>query len=276
MTAQLQLLPSSPPVKVVEQVVLDRIDGFADAIPSRELREQLRAFGQLQPIVAVPAGERRFRIVDGRRRAKAVAQLAEEGEWPAPPAVDLLILGGGEAAQRSVRSGLTLALHASRSPSPASELQAIETILGAAKDQEEASTVKQIAAQTGLSVQTVRRRLRLRSLTRGLREAFDEGRVSASVAEAAARLTPDQQGGLEHRLYEDGRLTLADIRDATRAQTSAATAALPHELFADHESAWQATLRGHLKAALGAIPPGEPDAPVVRAITDALTRAEQL
>ena len=54
-------------------------------------------------------------------------------------------------------------------------------------------TVKEIAAQTGMSVQTVRRRLRLRSLTPALRAAFDHGRITASVAEAAARLPEPEQ-----------------------------------------------------------------------------------
>jgi hypothetical protein len=133
-----------------------------------------------------------------------------------------------------VRSGLTLALHASRSPSPASELRAIETILEAANGQEEATTVKQIAAQTGLSVQTVRRRLRLRSLTPGLRDAFDRGELTARVAEAAARLPQAQQQPLQRQLAEGARLTLAHVRGLTREQTSTAGAELPDGLFTDH------------------------------------------
>ena len=109
-----------------------------------------------------------------------------------------------------MRGGLTLALHASRSPSPASELQAIETIIESSGDDVEAAAVKEIAAQTGISVQTIRRRLRLRSLCAGLRTAFDEARITASVAEAAARLPDDKQAELERRLDEEGRLTLAD------------------------------------------------------------------
>ena len=128
MTGQLQLLPSSPSSQWLERVELDRLDGFADAKPSRELHEQRRAIGMLQPIVAVPTGDGRFRIVDGRRRAHAIAQLAEQGEWPDPPAVDVLILEGADTGREAVRAGLTLAVHASRGASPASELAAIEAI----------------------------------------------------------------------------------------------------------------------------------------------------
>lgn len=174
MSGQLRLISTSPPARAIERVELDRLDGFADATPGRVLREQLRALGQLQPIVAVPARGGRFRIVDGRRRAKAIARLTDDGEWPAPACADVLILEGADAARRSVRSGLTLAMHASRSASPVSELAAIEAILDSARDTEESTTVKEIAAQTGISVQTVRRRLRVRALTPGLRRAFDQ------------------------------------------------------------------------------------------------------
>jgi hypothetical protein len=58
------------------------------------------------------------------------------------------------------------------------------------------------AAQTGISLQTVRRRLRLRSLTPILREAFDRGALAARVAEAAARLPGAQQRELEHKLAD--------------------------------------------------------------------------
>jgi ParB-like chromosome segregation protein Spo0J len=273
-SGQLQLLPSSPPAQALKRVELDRLDGFADASPSRALREQLRALGLLQPIVAVPTRDGRFRIVDGRRRAKAIAQLAEQGDWPAPPAVELLILGGAETARRSVCCGLTLALHASRSASPASELAAIEAILETARDAADSTTIKEIAAQTGISVQTVRRRLRLRTLTSGLRRAFDQGLLATSVTEAAARLPAAQQQRLTRRLEQGTRLTLAEVRNAAREQTSAVTAELPDGLFTEREIAWQATVRGHLTAALAAIPPGEQQAPLAGMIGEALARAE--
>jgi hypothetical protein len=120
--------------------------------------------------------------------------------------------------------------------SPASELQAIEAILQADTSADEAATVKEIAAQTGISVQTARRRMRLRSLTAGLRAAFDEGRITVGVAERAARLPRAQQTCLERQLDEATRLTLADVRAVARSETNAARAALPGELFTDHDT----------------------------------------
>ena len=125
MSGQLTLLPNTAPELRRESVPLDLIDGFANAAPSVKLRELIRDLGLLQPIVVVPSRSGRFRIVEGRRRCKAIAELAEAGEWSAPPHVEALVVAGGQAGRHEVRGGLTLALHASRSPSPASELAAI-------------------------------------------------------------------------------------------------------------------------------------------------------
>lgn len=275
MSGQLTLLPTTAPELRRESLPVDVIDGFANAAPSVKLKELIRDLGLLQPIVVVPSRSGRFRIVEGRRRCKAIAELAEAGEWPAPPQVEALVVGGGQAGRAEVRCGLTLALHASRSTSPASELAAIESILESSGGEVEAAAIGEIAAQTGISVQTVRRWLRLRSLTAGLRAAFDEARITASVAEAAARLPGEKQAELERRLEEEGRLTLAEIHEVARQQTGAATAALPSELFTDRESAWQATVRGHLTAALAAVP-DEQHAALKHAIADALGAVERL
>jgi len=156
-----------------------------------------------------------------------------------------------------VRGGLALALHATRGPSPASELHAIEAILGADGADGEAATIKQIAAQTGISVQTVRRRLKLRSLKPALRDAFEQATIRASVAEAAARLAEREQEKLAQRLAQRGRLTLSEVRDFAREGSDEAKAELPGELFSDPEVPWQAIVRGHIIAALQALPKTE-------------------
>ena len=170
---------------------------------------------------------------------------------------------------------MTLALHASRTASPASELEAIETILATGGAESEAVTVKEIAAQTGMSVQTVRRRLRLRSLTPALRAAFDKGKITASLAEAAARLSEAHQTTLEQQLESDNRLSLADVREVARDRTAGATGELPGGLFIEPEIAWQVTVRGHLTAALCAIPVHGGYDELGRATRDALAQLER-
>lgn len=274
MSGQLTLLPSAAPELRRERLPLELIDGFADASPSAKLRELIGDLGLLQPIVVVPGRSERYWVIEGRRRCKAIAQLVDAGEWPAPAHVDALLVEGRQTARHEVRGGLTLALHASRSASPASELQAIEVILQAGGSDGEAATAKEIAAQTGMSLQTVRRRLRLRSLTPPLRAAFDEGKITASVAEAAARLPEARQDELERQLRAGERLTLADVRHAGRAQAAAATSELPDGLFGDQEAAWQVRVGGHLIAALHAIPPDNYHDALRRIVGDALAVVE--
>jgi ParB-like chromosome segregation protein Spo0J len=253
-SGQLTLLPTTAPKVRREHLPLELVDGFEDAAPSAKLRELIRDLGLLQPVVVVPGRSGRYRVVEGRRRCKAIAQLADADSARMRPTVDALIIEGRQAGRREVRGGLTLALHATRTASPVSELQAIETILETGGAESEAVTVKEIAAQTGMSVQTVRRRLRLRSLTPALRAAFDEGKIAASLAEAAARLPDVCQQELEGQLEAGNRLSAADVHDVARGRTAAATGELPSGLFAESEVVWQVTVRGHLIAALRAIP----------------------
>jgi hypothetical protein len=96
------------------------------------------------------------------------------------------------------------------------------------------------------------------------------------VAEAAARLPAAHQEQLERELVDRGRLTLAQVRDVVRDQTSTNARELPDGLFADQGVPWQVTVRGHLTAALAVIPAGTGRNPLRVAIAEALERSEQL
>lgn len=65
MSGQLSLLPAAAPQLRRERIALERIDGFADAQPSAKLRELIRDLGLLQPVVLVPKGSARYRVVEG-------------------------------------------------------------------------------------------------------------------------------------------------------------------------------------------------------------------
>jgi ParB-like chromosome segregation protein Spo0J len=265
---QLQLLPARAPGVRRASLLLADLTGFEHAAPDGALVELIARLGLLQPIVVAGSPQARFRIIEGRRRAKAIWLLAEQGRRPTPARVEALILSGTDTGGQTVGAGMTLALHASRSDSPASELAAIEQIL--AHGGEEARTVKQIAAQTAMPVQTVRRRLRLRNLTPALRAAFDRGKIPVSVAEAAARLTAEQQANLERLLADGQRATLAIVREIARERTVTAAGALPAGLFEDRQTPWRAIARGHLTAALEAVPTTEPEGTLREALGHAL------
>jgi ParB-like chromosome segregation protein Spo0J len=274
MTDQLQLLPSAPPTVRRKSVRLAQLAGFEHARPSRELIKLIAELGVLQPIVVLPDGDGRYQIVEGRRRSKAVQLLAEDNRWPKPAHIDALVLSGSSVEGRGIRDGLTLALHAARSASPASELAAIEAILTGRGDEPVATSVKEIAAQTGMPMQTVQRRLRLRHLIPPLRHEFDRGEITATVAEAAARLTADQQAALERALLDGTRLTLRGVRELTREHSCAAARELPNGLFVDRDADWRVTVLGHLRAALEAVPSGDHHSALGGAIAEVLDQAE--
>jgi ParB-like chromosome segregation protein Spo0J len=211
---QLELLPARAPGVRRARLNLSDLVGFEHASPDTELVELIAKLGLLQPVVVAGSPQAPYRVIEGRMRAKAIQQLAAQCRWPTPPRIDALIVSGLDAGDDLAPAGMALALHASRGDSPASELYAIETILD--HGSEETNTIKQIAAQTAMPVQTVRRRLRLRNLTPALRAAFDRGKITVSVAEAAARLSVDQQSVLEQPLENGERLTLAAVRQLTR------------------------------------------------------------
>jgi hypothetical protein len=76
-TDQLILLTATAPKVRRESLPLDLIDGFENAAPSAKLRELIRDVSLLQPVVVVSARSGRYHVVEGRRRCKAIAQLAK-------------------------------------------------------------------------------------------------------------------------------------------------------------------------------------------------------
>jgi hypothetical protein len=124
--------------------------------------------------------------------------------------------------------------------------------------------------------QTVRRRLRLRALSPTLRAAFDRGQITAGVAEATARLTGVQQQSLERMLQAGEPITLQAVKEIARTRIRDATLALPGGLFGPTEAptSWRVTVRGHLRAALDAVPGAERNGALGRTINQALTHAE--
>jgi hypothetical protein len=46
-----------------------------------------------------------FVVAEGRRRCKAIAELADAREWPAPPHLDALVVGGPQTLRHEVRTG---------------------------------------------------------------------------------------------------------------------------------------------------------------------------
>jgi ParB-like chromosome segregation protein Spo0J len=265
--AQLELVAAEPLQTRRAQLVAADVCGHEHARPSRQLIESVARLGQLQPVVVDGSTRTRYRLIDGRRRVRAIELLAEEGDERAPGTIDAVIVSGGDRYGDPARAVIGLALHGVRTSSPVAELQAIEVILALGGDQGE--VVKRITRETGMSAQTIRRRLKLRRLSPALRAAFERGAITGSVAEAAARLSAQQQADLEQALHGGRRVTLGAVRDLARARTSEASLELPGGLFTESTTPWRLTMRGHLQAALDAIPAEEQHGRIAEAIAAA-------
>lgn len=259
---QLALLPHAPIRTRAAEIELGALEGHEHAQPPRELVQLIAAQGVLSPILVAPAGEGRFRVLDGRRRARAAALLEAQGRGPGR--IPALV---AETPQGVAQAAATLACHV-RSCSPAVELDALEAIIAAGGD--EAAAVAAVARQLGVPTAKVRARLRLRALIAPLRAALARGELSSGCAQAAARLPEEAQQQLAEALGRGERLTLAKVAELQASRRQASREALDERLFDEARAPWRTLVRGHLQAAAAAVPEEQ------AALAQAIARAAQL
>jgi ParB-like chromosome segregation protein Spo0J len=184
---------------------------------------------------------KKFTIVSGERRYRALKLLEERGELPNDFAVPVEIrqgLSNDEALRITTVENLQRATLA-----PLEETAALTKLVhkGAALDD--------VSAQTGLSVTTIKRRLVLNSLCRDAKEALRAGEVTLAQAEALTRGSHEAQRGiLEEIASRRSEFTAEDIRasflDARSAVSMAIfpleqyTGTLTTDLFANEETSY--------------------------------------
>ena len=258
-------VPAGPPTTLI------LVSAFPETLtgpkPSRSFVTSVRRFGVVAPMIVredpdgtVAFRSGRYSLVDGNRRVMAAREACLE-RVPARvlPALD-------------DTAALTLALNGSRSDNPVTEYLAIKSFVA------RGLTESEISRETGYPAAKIRARLALDGLHDALFAALSEQRITAAVAEAAARIGAESQTRLVTRLAETGRLTAGDVREVRQVEVAGALAELPFDLFeptaADAE-AWRALVRADLERALASVPaPGASDArarDVARAIKRALS-----
>jgi ParB-like chromosome segregation protein Spo0J len=166
-----------------------------------------------------------FEVVDGARR---LDDAKREGMEQIPATVLPPETTEAEVAAHRITANL------SRRPNPAHEVEALQSLFQTYQQQglstEEAP--RAIAAALGISLGTVKRRLKLTTLPPVLRQAVAEGKVAASVAEGVAGLNPEQQQALVEHLNTTGKLNAADVADARRVRRESQLAGLGEILLA--------------------------------------------
>jgi ParB/RepB/Spo0J family partition protein len=209
---QPRLIPDVPPtISPTLRVPISHLFGWEHATPDRDLIRSVRQFGVLSPVL-VRGQDPNYRVVAGRRRVMAVHQ---NGLTEVPIRV---LMGDPSATDAAV---LALVENSNRSPSPMDELAAIQTLL------DQGATERQITEATGMSVNTIRERLRLRKAHPVLAQAAAAGDIAVSVLREAAKLPIGKQDDLVAVYHDAGKLTATHVHDAR----SAGTAAIGDTLF---------------------------------------------
>ncbi len=244
---QLLLIPDKPVAspKTMLLPIAHFMEQIKDVpVPPKAFIDSLRVV-QLDSVLVRQNGNQ-FRLVDGRRRCKAIAIMADGDIWNTMVRADVF-----EADSWSFDAVMAIKANTERSHNVLNELAHIEGLL------RQGYTEKQIAEATGMPIGTIRKRLKLTLLTPELREALDAGRIKPSVAAKAVNLPDQKQVELAE---QEGRITGSDITEARQVQIKTAVAMWddllpPADLVDSHLSNIQVqalieTSTGPLKAAL--------------------------
>ena len=170
------------------------------------LAASIRQDGLLQNLVVIKGKGKQFRIVSGERRYRALKLLQQRGEigndFEVPVEIrdklskdDVLRLATVENVQRE-------------NLPPLDEAASFAALI------HKGSSLDDLAAKTGLSPTTIKRRLALNELCDEAKEALSEGKVSLGQAEALTLGDHDAQRSVVEEIEQGhGPYSAADIRD---------------------------------------------------------------
>jgi ParB family chromosome partitioning protein len=188
------------------------------------LAASIKTDGVLQNLVVAPCGEEKFRIVSGHRRYFALKLLKRRK-----------VINDGFKVPVEIRKNLdeadalriaTIENVQRANLDPIDEAEAFAAML------QNGAAIEDVSAKTGLSDQTIRRRLALADLSKSVKAAVRKGELPLSVAEALTLGTEDQQRQFLKEIREGADLDREAIRELLLAEKpSAAIAIFPLEKY---------------------------------------------
>ncbi|WP_334127292.1 ParB/RepB/Spo0J family partition protein [Sneathiella sp.] len=188
-----------------------------DAAALEGLAASIKADGLLQNLVVRKAG-RKFRIVSGERRYRALSLLAERGDIEKTHPV--LVEVRGDLSETDALRLATVENIQREQLAPMDEAEAFATLLG------DGASLEDVAAKAGVSVLTVKRRVALASLSDEAKALVREGEFSLSVAEALTLGTHDQQRAVIERLEQGYHYDADDLRGMLTGEKPAVSLAI--------------------------------------------------
>lgn len=175
-----------------------------------EVNPGIERLGVMQSVLLGPSGdpERPYRIVDGRRRVRSALRYGIE-QIPA-------LVTDGTRGQIAAASAI---LNAARSSNPLDEARNWQTAL----EEGQFGDVQELAAHVRISVQTIRKRLRLLALPEDLLAHIGVS-IAEGVAERMANLAPQYREqairAAERRLDAGEKFTAADLKASQTARAA--------------------------------------------------------
>lgn len=203
------------------------------------LADSIKADGVLQNLVVDKNGDGTYRVISGSRRLLALKLLKRqgviEGDYKVP--VEIRTLEDGEALRIATIENVQR-----------SDLEPIDEAEAFARMLQNGASIDDLAAKTGLSEQTIRRRVALSDLCTEVKEAVQKGEVTLGLAEALTLGTHDQQRAILQDLREGAELDRDSIREMLCAEKPTAaiaifpleqyTGTLTRDLFADEDTTY--------------------------------------
>lgn len=187
------------------------------------LAESIKNDGVLQNLVVEKNGDGTFRVVSGSRRFLALKLLKRKGaiddDYKVP--VEIRSLEDGDALRIATVENVQRA-----------DLDPIDEAEAFARMLQNGAAIDDVSAKTGLSDQTIRRRVALADLCDEVKKAVQKGEVPLGIAEAMTLGTHDQQRSLLKDLREGAELDREAIREMLCEQKpSVAIAIFPLEQY---------------------------------------------
>jgi len=186
------------------------------------LVSSLKDYGQLVPIILMKTVRHpgvTYEIVDGLHRVAAIWSIAAEAD------VNPIMAHIYDENDFPAKEVVGIAANMLREANPAMELRRIEELMSRGANE------KQVAKITGMPLQTIRKRLKMQSLSVALREGWEGGLISTGAAEAAAKLPTQDQARLEETLLETGTVKHKDISEVRQVNLDNAVATMNIALF---------------------------------------------
>lgn len=203
------------------------------------LAASIKADGLLHNLVVQKAKRRKYRVIAGNRRYRALALLKADGEigddYPVP--VEVRETTDGDAFRLATIENVQR-----ERLNPIDEAEAIAALL------QDGAAIDDVSAKTGMGESMIRRRLALANLCEEAKQAVRSGDLPLGVAEALTLGTHDAQRDIVGQLATGYVYDAMDIRYMlTEAKPSVALALFPlsdydgtltADLFADEETTY--------------------------------------